>query len=190
MKRIYILASLLCPLALGGCDGFRNMFGLDHYSPNEWNTPEPSPGLILPPDFSNRPKLPQPTPGAPNPHIVPVSVKVKKTVLGDGEAEETHDPSSDGEQDLIEKASENQKITPDIRKKVDEEAQDDSSISGKIISKIQSWKKQAADNLSLDKKDEDGSDGKDDDDTDDKDEDGANDKDDAKIKGNEKAKGG
>jgi len=53
------------------------------------------------------------------------------------------------ETDIVEKASENQEITPDIRKKIDEEAQADSSISGTIIEKIRSWKKEASENLTL-----------------------------------------
>lgn len=156
MKKIYTLTSiLLCPLALGGCDTFRNTFGLDHSSPDEWDTAEPSPGLILPPDFAHRPKLPPPTPGAPNPHAVPNTLKAQKTVLGDDHTADTTPSSSKGEKDIIEKASENQEVTPDIRKKLDEEAQADSTISGKIISKIQSWKKEVADNLGSSKKDDD-----------------------------------
>jgi hypothetical protein len=155
MKKQYILTSLLlCSLTLIGCDSVRNTLGLDHSSPNEWNTPEPSPGLILPPDFQARPKLPPPTPGAPNPHAVPTTVKAQKTVLGDAESMDTSTASSEGEKDIVEKASENQEITPDIRKKVDEEAQSENTISGKIVSKIQSWKKQASSNLSLSNKDE------------------------------------
>lgn len=154
MKKQYILTSLLLgSFTLVGCDSVRNTLGLDHSSPNEWNTPEPSPGLILPPDFQARPKLPPPTPGAPNPHAVPTTVKAQKTVLGDTETVDATSSSSDGEKDLVEKASENQEITPDIRKKVDEEAQAENTISGKIITKIQSWKKQASENLSPSNKD-------------------------------------
>ena len=88
---------LLNTLVLGGCDSFRNTFGLDHSSPNEWNTAEPSPGLILPPDFSSRPKLPPPTPGAPNPHVVPETVRAQKTVLGEDHTVDHSDSSSKGE---------------------------------------------------------------------------------------------
>jgi type IV secretory pathway VirB10-like protein len=155
MKKIYTLTYfLLCLLAMGGCDTFRNTFGLDHYSPKEWDTAEPSPGLILPPDFASRPKLPPPNPGAPNPHVIPETVRAQKTVLGDTQPVNTSPSSTKGEQDLLEKASEHQEITPNIRQKVDEEAQADSTISAKIISKIQSWKKEASDNLSLSKTDE------------------------------------
>jgi hypothetical protein len=150
MKQVYVLApSLLTALLLGGCDSFRNTFGLDHSSPNEWNTAEPNPGLILPPDYGSRPKLPPPTPGAPNPHVVPASAKVKKSVLGVSDEGDTPTSTSDGEQELIEKASENQEITPDIRKKIDEEAQAENNLSDKVISKIRSWKKEASDNLGL-----------------------------------------
>lgn len=156
MKKIYTLTSiLLCPLTLGGCDSVRNAFGLDHSSPKEWDTAEPSPGLIIPPDFDARPKLPPPTPGAPNPHVVPETVRAQKTVFGDTHSVDTSPSSTKGEQDIIDKASENQEVTPDIRKKVDEEAQADGTISNKIISKIQSWKKEASDNLSLSKKEDD-----------------------------------
>jgi hypothetical protein len=152
MNKIYTLTSLLvCSLALGGCDTFRNTFGLDHSSPNEWNTTEPSPGLILPPDFNSRPKLPPPTPGAPNPHAIPETVKAQKTVLGEAHSPDTSPSTAKGEQDIVEKASENQPITPNIRKIVDEEAQEESTVSGKVISKIRSWKKEAAKNLNLSK---------------------------------------
>lgn len=140
---------VLTTLLLGGCDSFRNTFGLDHSSPNEWNTTAPSPGLILPPDFANRPKLPPPTPGAPNPHVVPENVKAQKTVLGDDYSPDPSPSSSKSENDLLERASENQEVTADIRKKVDEEAQTDSSVSGKVISKIKSWKKEATSNLGM-----------------------------------------
>lgn len=154
MNKVYALTSaLLCPLILGGCDSFRNTFGLDHYSPNEMETSGPSPSLILPPDFAQRPKLPPPTPGQPNPHEVSASAKAQKTVLGDTSPIETSVSLAKGEKDVIEKASENQTVTPDIRKKLDEESQSDSSISGKVISKIRSWKKEAADNLTLSKAD-------------------------------------
>jgi hypothetical protein len=63
------------------------------------------------------------------------------------------EPSSTtkGERDIIEKASENQEVTPDIRKKLDEESQTDGTISGTVISKIKSWKKEATENLTLSK---------------------------------------
>lgn len=151
MKKAYILPSVLLSslFMLSGCDSFRNTFGLDHSSPNEWDTAEPLPDLKIPPDFNSHPKLPAPTPGAPNPHAVPTSVKVKKTVLGESDEGAMPASTSDGEQELIEKASENQEITPDIRNKVDQEAQAEDSISGKVVSKIRSWKKEATDNLTL-----------------------------------------
>lgn len=143
-----LIPVLLCLLILGGCDTFRNTFGLDHYSPNEWDT-TPNGSLILPPDFKNRPKLPPPTPGTPNPHAIPESVKAQKTVLGDAHTGEAPVAPSRGERGIVEKASENQAVTPDIRKIVDEEAQADSTVSGKVISRIQSWKKEASKNLGL-----------------------------------------
>jgi hypothetical protein len=147
MNKIYTLTFLLlCSFTLTGCDSFRNAFGLDHYTPNEWDTSAPSPSLILPPDFAQRPQLPPPNPGAPNPHVVPETVRAQKTVLG-----ETHVSdllaSTTGERDILEKSSKDQEVTPDIRKKLDEESQSD----GTIISKIESWKKEAAKNLSLSK---------------------------------------
>jgi hypothetical protein len=160
MNKIYILTSaLLCPLALGGCDSFRNAFGLDHYSPDEWKTSDPSPSLILPPDFAQRPQLPPPTPGTPNPHIVPESVRAQKTVLGDTPPAEPSASTTKGERDVIEKASENQEVTPDIRIKLDEESQSDGTISSKVITKIKSWKKEAAENLTLSKPVQENSDG-------------------------------
>lgn len=153
MKKIYILTPiLLTPLILGGCDSFRNIFGLDHSSPDAWKTAEPSPGLILPPDFAERPKLPPPTPGAPNPHVVPDTVQAQKTVLGDTSPVDTSTSTTKGERDVLEKASENQTVTQNIRSILDEESQTDSTVSGKVIARIQSWKKEAAENLGLSKK--------------------------------------
>lgn len=156
MNKKYTLTSvLLLPLALGGCDTFRNTFGLDHSSPDAWKTAEPSPGLILPPDFSERPKLPPPTPGAPNPHVVPDIVKAQKTVLGDASPVDTSIATTKSEKEVLEKASENQEVTPNIRSIVDEESQTDSSVPGTIISKIKSWKKEATKNLGLSKSEND-----------------------------------
>lgn len=142
---------LISPLFITGCDTFRNTFGLDHYSPDEMSTAAPSPGLILPPDFAERPKLPPPTPGSPNPHVIPDSVKAKKTVLGDDASQEPSASTTKGEKDIIEKASESQTVTPNIRSIIDEESQTDSTVSGKVISKIKSWKKEVSDNLSTSK---------------------------------------
>lgn len=152
MNKNYILTSIiLSSLAMGGCDTFRNTFGLDHYSPNEWSAAEPSPGLILPPDFKSRPKLPPPAPGSPNPHAVSATVKAQKTVLGSAPDHTSSPAVGRGEADIVEKASENQPVTPGIRKIVDEEAQEDDTVSAKVISKIKSWKKEAATNLRLPK---------------------------------------
>lgn len=151
MNKFYTLTPiLLCSLALSGCDSFRNTFGLDHYTPDELRA-DPGPGLILPPGFNERPKLPPPTPGAPNPHIVPESVKAQKAVLGDTLPTESAASTTKGEKEVIEKASENQEITPDIRQRLDEESQSDGTISGKVIAKIKSWKKEAVENLTLSK---------------------------------------
>ena len=57
----------------------------------------------------------------------------------------------EGEKDVVEKASEKQTATPNIRTIVDEEAQADSTVSGKVINKIQAWKKEASENLGLSK---------------------------------------
>jgi hypothetical protein len=142
----------------GGCDSVRNTLGIDHQSPQEWNAAEPSPGLILPPDYANRPTLPAPRPGDSNPYVVPLSEKARKALLGDA-----HSPSPEfgnvtqsgesehSEKEVIDKASESQEVTPNIREIVDEESQVDTTVSGKIISKIKSWKKEAIDNLDLSK---------------------------------------
>ena len=148
-KKYFLTGILFNALILGGCDSFRNVLGLDHSSPNEWNTAEPSPGLILPPDFASRPKLPLPTPGAPNPHAIPEMAKAQKAILGDDYHIDSARSSSQGEKELIQKASENQEVTADIRKKVDEEAQIDGNVSDKIITQIKNWKKEASDNLTL-----------------------------------------
>ena len=139
-------------LLLGGCDTFRNTLGLDHYSPNEWNTAEPHPGLILPPGFENRPELPLPRPGETNPHIIPQAVRAQKTVLGDDAPTDEAPLNTEGEKDIVNKASGDQKINSDIRSTVDREARENlqsETVPGSIIARIQSWKKEAANNLRL-----------------------------------------
>ncbi len=127
---------LISPLFISGCDTFRNTFGLDHYSPDEMSTAAPSPALIIPPGFNERPLLPPPTPGSPNPHIIPDSVKAKKTVLGDAASQEASASTTKGEKDIIEKASENQTVTPNIRSLIDEESQTDSKEVTKSKDKL------------------------------------------------------
>lgn len=147
MNPIYIFsASLICALMVGGCDTVRDTFGLNHYRPQEWDA-TPNEGLILPPDFHHRPKLPQPQPGAPSPHAVPETVKAQKTVLGDDSPADTSVSTKKGEEDVIVKASEQQTVTPNIREVVDEEAKKEESLSEKVITKIKDWKKEAAENL-------------------------------------------
>lgn len=143
-NRNFAITSLaLASLLLGGCDSIRNTFGLDHYSPNEWDTAGPSPELRLPPNHNERPLLPPPTPGAPNPHAESHTDKVQKTVLGNVQRPQTAPSSGKSEKSVIEQASENQEITPDIRKKVDEEAQAQDTITEKVKAKI----KEATKNL-------------------------------------------
>lgn len=159
MSKIYAVASLtLTSVALlGGCDSVRDTFGLNHSAPNEWNTADPNPPLVIPPGLFDRPKLPPPCPGAPNPNAVSPEKRAQNTVLGGTLV--SHDTSgsfsaTEGEKEVVEKASETQAVTPNIRTIVDEEAQADSTVSGKVIRKIQAWKKEASDNLSLAKPDE------------------------------------
>ncbi|MBM3468250.1 MAG: DUF3035 domain-containing protein [Alphaproteobacteria bacterium] len=172
MKKTYASALiLLCSLVMVGCDTFRDTLGLTHRSPNEWNTNEPNPTLILPPNFEQRPKLPPPTPGAPNPHAVSETERAQKAVLGSKQPAETSSiPASKSERAIVDKASEDQSITPNIREKLDEEFQTDSSVSNRLIEKIKTWKKTAANNLSLSKTEEEKADEKTDEDADSSDE--------------------
>ena len=166
-SNILLTSLLLSCLALGGCDTFRNTFRLTHSSPNEWDTPEPNPVLILPPDFKERPKLPPPTPGTPNPHAIPEITRVHKTVLGEEPAAPVPAPTTKGEEEIIENASKNQPATPNIRDIVDREAQEEATISGKVIAKIKHWKKTASQNLGLSQKDASDNDSKSEDEKDD-----------------------
>jgi hypothetical protein len=156
MKKKHVIISFLAiaSIILSGCDSVRDTFGLNHSAPNEWNTADPNPPLVIPPGLADRPKLPPPNPGAPNPNAVSPEKRAQNSVLGstptldDGSI---HSAPAKGEKDVVEKASETQEVTPNIRALVDEEAQADSTVSGKIISKIQTWKKEARENLSLSK---------------------------------------
>ena len=154
MKKIRIAVPLtLASVIVGACDTVRDTFGLNHSAPNEWNTADPNPPLVIPPGLFERPKLPPPCPGAPNPNAVSPETRAQNTVLGGVPVSSGSSPSAptEGENGVVEKASEKQPVTPNIRTIVDEEAQADSTVSGKVISKIQAWKKEASDNLSLSK---------------------------------------
>jgi hypothetical protein len=134
---------LLTSLLLGGCDTFRNIFGTDHYEPDAFAVTD-HPPLIMPPDYIVRP----PRPGAERPNAVSATVKAQKTVLG-SQVSGSSEPATQGEKDILGKASEKQPVTPKIREIVDEESQTDSTVSGTVLNKIQSWKKEASDNLTL-----------------------------------------
>lgn len=155
MRKVHIaLSAALTSVVLGGCDSVRDTFGLSHSAPNEWNTADPNPPLVIPPGLFDRPKLPPPLPGAPNPNTVSPEKRAQSTVLGNTPV--AHESSmlistTEGEKDVIEKASEKQTATPNIRAIVNDEAQTDSTVSDKVIGKIQAWKKEASENLGLSK---------------------------------------
>lgn len=143
-QKTIVIALLVVSILLQGCDTIRNTFGLDHTSPDAWST-EPHPGLVIPPGLHERQPLPVPQPGASNPNMVTPEAKAQKTVLGSTISPTA--PSGRGEKDILNQVSQDQPTTPNIRNLVDEEAQADGTVSGTIISKIKSWKKEATENL-------------------------------------------
>lgn len=147
-----LLAFLLLPLALGGCDGTREALGLNKKSPDEFAVVTKAP-LVLPPEFGLRP----PQPGAPRPQEVQARDRAQ-AALGGGTAgggltqggrSPTSSPRSAGEAALLQQARATN-ADPDIRRKVNDEftqlAERDSSFVDRLIF----WQKAEQPGLAVD----------------------------------------
>ena len=146
IKRILLPLSLLSStLLLTGCDSVRNTFGLDHYQPNEMDVSN-HPPLSLPKDFKLRPPV---TGGASNTtsSSISSSPQAQKVLVGDT-AQTVGKTGDASESALLSQASGNQSAPADIRKLVDSEAAVDGNVSDSLMSRILSWKDEAAKNFS------------------------------------------
>lgn len=130
--KIALIAAL--PLALSSCETFRNTFGLDHYSGDEWSVPNTQP-LCMPPDHN----LVPPQPGADPIHTVSPSTQAQKNLGAPGAVKS----SSEGEMAIVKQGAGETQTDPNIRAKVDKEAVDDVST----LSKLTNIPKKAMENL-------------------------------------------
>jgi len=114
MKRI-VLAGVAM-VALAGCSGMRETFGLDRNSPDEFAVMSRAP-LSVPPDFELRP----PAPGMARPQEPSIRDQAATAVFGKEAAANMQDNTeTKGEEILLSKAGAD-KAMPDIRNMVDRE---------------------------------------------------------------------
>ncbi len=134
---------------LQGCDTVRSTLGLDHYQADAFSVPT-NPPLTLPPDYNLKP----PTPGAGPAYAQTSDTQAQKT-LNTSNAQAYSDNKLEG--GLIGKVSTYSTPPTNIRELVDKEAEQESTLPGKLGKQIDDWKKQAKDNfysISDDKKEE------------------------------------
>lgn len=130
------LVCALAALALVGCSDARKIVGLDRTTPDEFAVVTHAP-LTLPPNL--RAPLPEPRPGAARPQEPSQTEVAKATVFGRGKAA-TPAASSNGGKALVAKAGAD-KIDPDVRKKVDQEATDEVVADRGLIDSLLFWQK-------------------------------------------------
>ena len=122
-------------LILSGCDTMRSTFGLDHYQADAFDVPT-NPPLILPPDYNLRP----PTPGVQPTYAVKSSDMVQNT-LG-------LQPSRDASSHHVLSTVHASHTPPEnIREVINREADEESTIPGKIGEQVKDWKGEAKKNL-------------------------------------------
>lgn len=138
-----VIALSIMLLTLSGCDSVRNTFGLDHYQADAFTVPT-NPPLTLPPDYNLRP----PAPGTGPRYAVASSDQAQRT-LGLPQ-------STDRSSTAAFIARDSSHTTPEnIREVVDQEAREDSTLTGQMGQKMKSWKAEAKENLgSIFQKDE------------------------------------
>lgn len=139
MKRFpfFIFAALL-PV-LQGCDTLRSTFGLDHYQPDAFNVPT-NPPLTLPPDYNLRP----PVQGAQSPHTQTASTQAQNALNVDQAKSYT---GAQSERRLVHQIKGEGSTPENIRELLDQEAEEENTLSGKIQKQLDTWKKEAKKNL-------------------------------------------
>lgn len=128
----------LTGVTLTGCDTAREALGLKRNQPDEFTVLQTAP-LTLPPNFND---LPTPAAGADRPQESSAREKARQALLENTElnqSSEAHKASS-GEAALLNKAGA-QEILPDIRQKVDKEANIESKEQESFIKNITSFGK-------------------------------------------------
>ncbi len=138
MDRKTTLFLTSCLVALGGCD-VRHTLGLDHYQPDEFNMSD-KPPLSMPKDYKLRP----PVDAAKESSETKGSSQAAQKVLG---VEAKNSATTNGEKDLLTKASQGQAADPHIRETVNKDAAVDTTLSGKLTEKVASWKEEFKQNV-------------------------------------------
>lgn len=110
---------------LAGCDHMRNTFGLDHYQADEFKVPT-NPPLSMPPNYDLRP----PMPGAENPGTVNYRDYAQEKIMGQKVA--LAKVTSETEKSILHNALKTAKADPDIRRKINKEAEKDETLLGKL----------------------------------------------------------
>lgn len=119
------LALLLAGTTLAGCDKLRHTFGLDHYQGDPFSVPS-NPPLSMPPDYNLRP----PMPGAPNPGETNHRDQAHEKVLG--QKATLRKTADDAERSILQQATQTSQIDPNIRAKVDKDAEEEKTFLGKL----------------------------------------------------------
>lgn len=126
-------------LLIGGCDSVRHTLGLDHYQPNEFDVIG-NPPLSIPPDYNLRP----PRPGEPDRGYVPEKIQMQQKLYG--QPLQLNEPHSKAvEQTIVSKAAKDAKVDPNIRQKINQEAESE----GTVLQRLKNLKNKAAKNLTL-----------------------------------------
>jgi hypothetical protein len=122
-----------------GCDSVRHTLGLDHYQPNEFDVIG-KPPLSIPPEYNLRP----PRPGEPDRGYVPEKIQMQQKLYG--QPLQLNEPQSKAvEQTILSKAAKDANVDPNIRQKVDQEAESE----GTVLQRLGNLKNKAVKNLTL-----------------------------------------
>lgn len=129
-----VLAAMLATATLSGCTDARRALGYVKSPPDEFAVVARAP-LAQPPDFALRP----PAPGAPRPQEGTSSDQAKAALLPGKTGNAQLAGLSKGEQVIIVKAGAD-KVTPDIRRKVNEESSAIVEANDSFTEKLIFWR--------------------------------------------------
>lgn len=133
IKRILLIS---VPIVLSSCDSLRHTFGLSRSRSDEWSVPTTRP-LEIPPGVD----LVPPRPGAPGPNDISAKALAEKKLGAPAPAA----ASSGSEREIVSKSLDKNKVNPEIRRVVDEEAVDS---NGTVMEHLSTLGQRAMDNLS------------------------------------------
>lgn len=130
MHKFFILIGI--SLLLTACESVKSTLGMDHYQADEFNIKQNDP-LEIPPNYKLMPPRAKDKDGKSVP-LNTSAAKAQKIIGGDASEAVLSEASK---QDLKDKAG---SADESIRKKIDEEASEDSS--GDVENKLSAWKKE------------------------------------------------